>query len=184
MIEKRYKFSELGEPTSPKSSLRERALFAFQMAKRIIEKDGYHRPIVLYFTADGKSAVHDLQTEDRADILVARRVVAANVRKMRAVAIISIGEAWMAPVPEDRIVKAPAGESPDRREILQVHAVSRDGEQHSFAAEITRKGNRVRLGPRMEMNLEHSFYLEPVRAVWRETPAPDQPSASGSDKTP
>lgn len=171
LIEKRYKLSNIGDPCGPTSSLRERALYAFQMAKRLIEKDGYHEPIVLYFTADGKSAVTGFDMGDRAELLVTWRVVAANVRKMRAVAIISITEAWIAPVPEDGVVRIPAAEDPDRREILSVHAAARDGEEFSLDAEITRNGRKARVGPIMETTSLHSFYLQPVRAVWKDTAA-------------
>ena len=41
------------------------------------------------------------EVEDRAGMYVLWRVVAANVRKMQAVEVVSIGEGWMAPVPED-----------------------------------------------------------------------------------
>ncbi len=166
-IENRYKMSKLPEMPPPTAALRERALFIFEMAKRITEKDGYHRSVVLYFTEDGKHAVHGFDMADRAEILVAWRVVAANVRKMRATSIISIGEGWLAPVPEDGVIR-PAEESPERKEILQIDAVSRDGEQYTFWAEMTRKWGRVRLGPMQEWDKQYAFYLEPVRAAWKE----------------
>jgi hypothetical protein len=167
LLEERYRFSELGEPDPTKSSLRERALSIYEMAKRIIEVDGYHQAIVLYFTLDGKCAVMSTEVEDRAAMYVLWRVVAANVLKMQAVEVISVGEAWIAPVPEDGIVRTPARDDPGRREVLQVQAFSKDGEKYSFAAEIIRDRDDVKFGPMMEWETEHSFNLEPVRAVWR-----------------
>jgi hypothetical protein len=170
-IESRYKMSELPEMPPPTAPLRERALFCFAMAKKIMERDGYHRPVVLYFTEDGKYAVQGLDMADRAEVLIAWRVVAANVRKMRAIAIISIGEGWLAPVPGDRMTTTTAEESPERREILEVDAISQDGEEHALWAEMRREGGMVQLGPMEEWESQRAFYLEPVRAVWREPTA-------------
>lgn len=153
------------------SELRALAQRCFAQARRIMEVDGHHTPMAIYLTRSGHVVPQGQEIIDREDIYAAMEIVAANVRHMDAKAVLWIGEAWMAPVPERGPI-VEARHSPDRIEILQLEAVAEDDEHILLMAKIQRTGTGLTLGPTEEIPGVASPYLDGVKRVWKGPPAP------------
>ncbi len=137
----------------------------FAIARMVMEKDGYHKPFIFYLTDSGV-LLGGYKAEDRTEKLVLWRNVACEVERLRAYAVIHIGEAWIAQFDPEHPERS-ATDSPNRDEALTLSAVSSRGEYINWHARIYRTSGGVVLGNTQDRSGGTPFFFEPVIRVWQ-----------------
>lgn len=147
-------------------NLRASCEWLYNTARIIMEKDGYHRTIVSYLTEKGMT-FGSLDAENRTDKLLLWRNVAQEVERLRAYAVISIGEVWLAEYDPEHPNRS-ATDSPNRVEELSLTAISSSGELINWRSRIYRTAdNDALLGETRELPDCVPCFLEPVSRVWQ-----------------
>lgn len=151
-------------PNVQPSTLEGHAAMLFAHARRVIEKDGYHIPLVVLFR-DSK-IVHAMQLiyGNRAAKYMLMRDVATIVQHKKADAIMHIGEAWHARLDPAHPFQYPS-DVPTKREILILMASTKD-RSFSLEAEILRPNDSVQLGDTVEETNCHFDMFSPVLKIW------------------
>jgi hypothetical protein len=138
-------------------SLRHVAEYTFELAKTVLEKDGYHLPLALLLDSDFSYNVASLNIEDRADKYLVFRELARQVRIAGAIAVIVISEFWV--YPADAMVR-------ERSEALALTLLSKDAESFAWFCPFTRQGSSIVIGERIEQDVGDLSFLDPIRRVW------------------
>lgn len=150
------------------------------LAKTILIRDKYHSRIVFLLTPVGWTTL-SIQSEDRAEKYTMIRIVAEEIKKRRAVALVDVGEVWIAPEEEVRKGRMPENVR-TRKEALQITVATSDGKfrQYTtvFRRTIFRKIKLADTTTRTEAEVI-PFYLAPIFEVWgKQVPGIDrQPGA-------
>jgi hypothetical protein len=159
-------------PTAPDSlkqnpkDLRASCEYFFSLARTVMEKDGYHGSFAFLFLPNGQMQLARLDPTDRVDKLLIWRKIAHEVERLRAYAVISISEVWIAKF-DPANPNLSATDNPKRDEALALGALNSTGEYVSFRARIYRTGHEVVLGDTQDASGGTSLYLDPVREVWK-----------------
>ncbi len=124
-------------------TFREQCQGFFEMARFLLQKDGYHIPTVIY-EAGGMPQFCQVKMDDRAEKHVLMRELAAVCRRHQATWFIFIGEAWLATL--DPRYGPHAVDYPNRKEMLVLHGVHRDGTQLSIQAVFSKFGGKAIVG--------------------------------------
>lgn len=161
------------------SRLRDLAEFFFGLGKRILERDGFHHPIVFLLS---KTEMHtcSLQFEDQTDKYVVWRAVAADVERVGATTIIAVAESWSAPF-DPKHPQRHAVDSPDRTEGLAVNAASEGGEHLSIACHFERVDGKIVFGETIRDTDGSIGMFFPIYEVWSRSKSRqdhDKPSKS------
>lgn len=154
-------------PISPESPV-DLLPYFIEVGKQILRRDKEHGWFIHYFL-DGRQ-VH-------AEVLMARhnadkRDLAQRVAELVAIngfdGVIVTGEAWVAPRLNDAEgAPIPAGQHPDREEILLIHAEDAAGRRRAVYIPFERRrGRKTTVGEPLDDSGSFEF-LNPVRAVWR-----------------
>lgn len=115
------------------------------MAAEVFLRDGHHTTIHMVFgKVGGMHMIADATSRGRAVDLVAK-----TARRHGAVAVVSVGEAWMDTGKGSAPPNVPASQIPGRSEVLVV-AVESANESRSVMRRIKRNGNGVTLGERVD----------------------------------
>jgi len=146
--------------------LRENCNYFFSLARMVMEKDGYHNPFAFLFLPNGQIQFARFDPTDRIDKLLIWRKIAQDVERLRAYAVISISEVWMAKFDPENPGLSPS-DSPKRDEGLALDAVNSIGEYVGFHARIYRTSGEVILGETQDVSEGTPLYLGPVREVWK-----------------
>ena len=166
-IEQRYGMMPSPKRTdASRASFRDTVEYFFEVAKRILQRDGFHLPLVFLFLPDGKVRTIGLDLEDQTDKYAAWPRVASEVKRYHAKAVISINEAWIAPLDETQPLR-PASQSLERKEVLTIDGANIDGEEVSLMCTFEREDDQIILG---ETEDDYQFFrasFEPVKRVWR-----------------
>jgi hypothetical protein len=164
---RKYKTAEVRLQTYPTNAIDMMPIYLAQ-AHAILRSGEEHGWFVFYFR--GRHMVHQqiLYARDRAD----KRTLAQEVAEFVAInsidGVIDIGEAWFSglEVGDDGAIVSPT-DSPDRKEVLMIHAELATGEVRSVIIPFRRR----RFGkPVIDDPIEgpsRDYFLEPTRTVWR-----------------
>lgn len=150
------------------SSFRELSEFYFERAKRVLQVDGYHGTIVILLFEDRPMCVTELRSEDQADKYLMWRNMGLEVKRSNATGLIAISEAWFASFDPTRPYMHVA-EREDRKEVLQLIAISKAGEEISLTSQFYRDGKKITFDKtNVEDNLVHTNFLAPVKNAWKD----------------
>ncbi|MFZ1321418.1 MAG: hypothetical protein WAT71_07665 [Ignavibacteria bacterium] len=163
---KRYGITESTNIPDPNNStLLSIAEFYFELAKKILVKDGHHIQIVILILPDGNQIRMSLDLKDRSEKYMGFRQVAQEVVNTGAIRLISISEAWMAK-PDPTKPFQTATDSPDRIEIIKLDAISFEGESFSITAPFIHEGNKIVIEDSIIDEKVKILYLDPIRRIW------------------
>lgn len=82
--------------------------------------------------------------------------------------LVMIGEAWMGDMPADGEALVRPGDQPERREVLSIVATNATGESHHRHIPFRRSAfGTLDIGATVIEDSAESFFLAPVRAMWR-----------------
>ena len=142
-----------------------------QLAKRVLERDGYHTTMVFSYGPEGVTP-EVLVPEDKTDKYVLWNRLADRVERNRDWAVLSIGEMWFASAEGvDLSTLSSVADLPNRREALVVAAAHRDGKSRSYTSVFNRDadGNIAfeKTWPSFSPNSAMNFFI-PVMKVWQE----------------
>ena len=164
-----FDLSNLGRPTG--SSLNDLAEFYFRVGKQILQRDGFHHPMVLLWS---KKAGYNcsLRVEDYAQKYLVWRSVAADVDRLGVTAVIAISEAWFSPF-DPQHPERHAVDSPERREVLALDAASENGTQLSITCEFERVDGKIVFGEERRDTKDQIGMFLPIYEVWKKKRTPD-----------
>ena len=94
--------------------------------------------------------------------------IAAEVERLEADKVVLITEAWIAPFDKERPELLP-GDSPKRKEVLMLSALTSDDNETCLTAEILRQPGTIRFGATKREKGGCSPMFNPIREVWRKS---------------
>lgn len=151
---KLYKTEEVQKRYGPMQSFDadpfEKLELVLEMAKKVLQKDKYHIPLVILSLPNKEIMPIVLYMEDQQGKFILWRDIGETVRKTSANALIFITESWIAPREKGETLK-PVGESPNRREALTVTKVTSKGEKNAWLLFSSEKTKRLSLN--LQLNL-------------------------------
>lgn len=147
------------------SSLRDMAEYLFGFGKQILERDGFHHPIV-FLISDKEIHTRSLEFEDQMEKYLIWRSVAADVERLGVNRVIGISESWFAPFDSDHPERR-AVDSPDRSEALDLCAASEDGERYSITCLFERIEGKIVFGETITDETDGINIFVPIYHVWR-----------------
>ncbi len=106
----------------------------FQIAKQILQKDGYHINLVLIQNLDYKWTMISPIFEDQVSKYIYFSNLAKKVREENIIAIIFIGECWVGTLDVLENSGLRASEQPDRKEALFVDVFTSDMQGKSYGS--------------------------------------------------
>ncbi|MCW5896351.1 MAG: hypothetical protein KIT50_12185 [Bacteroidetes bacterium] len=152
--------NQLNPPT-----LYERAQQFFEIAKKILKKDGHHNHIAVLFLPNDQTTMLTLDLRDRSEKYLGFSRVAEEVERTGAQAFINICESWIAREDPSNPKQTPT-DSPHRLEALTLSAISSNGEEYHLLARFEHRGGLIEIGPTQEAKGMGLSVLDPIRRVW------------------
>ena len=140
-------------------------------AKRILQKDKFHRRVVII--RDGTGVWHNisLNATNRAEKYLLMQMVAHFVESIGADAIIDISEMWIVPKGVADKLGDPDlyDKAPRRKEELYLFVATREGKTRSYHTPFSRgRFGGIKLEDTVRIDRKHwPPYMEPVIDVWR-----------------
>lgn len=156
----------LASPPRKAKGLRELARYLFDVARRMLEVDGCHVPIVFLLFSDAQMEQHVLMPTTTSDKYLLWETLAQHVERSGANALVFISESWVT-LQDPAHPEQPAGDSPERLEALGLTAASMDGDELELMQTFERRDGGIVLGQVEECTAVCTPFLEPVRMVWR-----------------
>lgn len=171
-ITERYGDSHKGMFGPENANEEEMAASLFSTAREVFLKDGYHQ--LIFFLIKKRKPVHmfPVRPENQAQKYLLMRMLAHEVTKYGADAVIGLGEMWTAPFDPLKPYQR-AGESPAREEILVANLVTKHENPIQFNATIHRDADSLTLGETCVYRDQAAFSFAPVYEAWGR-PVPDQ----------
>ena len=161
----RYGFDKnFGQKLKDAKSFQDVCVVWFQHSKRMLEVDGYLNPTALIMT-DKSMQIQQLRMSDRTDKHMVMRHVADSCKRMDAVSVMIINEAWTAPA-EFAAKGKHAIDCPQRGEAAVLHGLTRSGEAISCINHFTRQGGKVVFGEDDVTEGEIPNIMAPFAKVW------------------
>lgn len=140
----------------------------FDMARTVFIKDGYHVFMALLIGPGNTAVPMELRTAERSDKYLMMRIVADEVERSGADAVIFINEVWRAAFDPGNPYRH-AGDAPEKKEFLVLTAASATEEGLTLSAEIIRDGALISLGETDATPLQGGEnFLGPILQVWRQ----------------
>jgi hypothetical protein len=136
-----------------------------EIAKKMLQIDGYHIPLVILFCRSGKLELVTTQFEDQSDKYVFWHKIAKKVRRVGVKELISINEAWEYNL-NDKIKYGNALLIPNKKEKLIISGISEMGHVTIIAFPFSRKENHIVFSER-EIYHETPNYLIPITKIWK-----------------
>lgn len=136
----------------------------FEIAKSLLCINGGHVTIVKLILPNDKIFLMPIEIRDNSEKFLIWSMVADEVKRTGAKAILVISEVWVGP--EDPKLPVRPSESPDRTEGLELTVVSDRGEEFLFFCPFERIDGSIVLGETIYSDKGHAFFLEPIRKVW------------------
>ena len=166
IAKKRYDLQDFTRSNSSNPlTLSERAGQFFEIAKKILKKDGHLNHIVILFLPNGQTRMLTLDLKDRSEKYLGFSQVAEEVERTGAHALINIAESWIARQDPSNPNQT-ATDSPDRLEAITLSAISSQGEEYNLLARFEHQGENIDIGPTQEAEGMGSSALDPIRRVW------------------
>lgn len=164
--------TQLSRPDSGRKGLRDFAESLFELARRVLEIDGYHTAIVFLILDEGGLEQRTMYPETMSDKMLLWATIAQDVERTGACALVFVSESWLAPHDPEHPERT-ATESPDRIEVLTLTAASMDGDEFTLMCTFERRDGDIDVGEAQEYVAEWTPFLGPVREVWNRRKAPE-----------
>lgn len=145
-------------------TFREQCAAWFQYSKRILEVDGYLIPTAFVRTEKGMQ-VFQLRMDDRADKHMMLRDLADSCKRLDAVAVMLINEAWVAPR-EFAATGQHAVDCLNRGEAILLHGLKRSGEAVDCINVFSRREGQVCFGEDRITEGDVPNIMTPFVKVW------------------
>lgn len=171
-ITERYGDTHVGMFGPDNANEEEIAASLFNTARKVFLKDGYHESI--HFLFKGRKLVHmfPVRSENQAQKYLLMRMLAHEVKKHGADAVIGLAEVWTAPVDSLKPYQRPV-DSPVRKEALVADLVTKHEGPIQFSAIIHRDTDSFTLGETHVLRDFAAFLYAPVYDAWGRA-IPDQ----------
>lgn len=156
------RYSEI-KPALPKQvgNLFEFVKIMNERAKQMLVLDGGHATIFILCYPDGSYNPLGVRIDNQSEKYILIRSVADQVRKTKANGVIAISEVWLILEDERKGYQLPA-EHPNRKEALQVSAVSKDKISVLTTFFSKDKSGKIVLGGTHEAKLKTFKLMEPI----------------------
>lgn len=152
--------------TDSPPSLKELSEMLFEQAKRVLQVDGYHILVVFLILPDHSARLIRLTPEDQSEKYLLWRSIGLEVKRCRAIALITISEVWTAPFDVQRPY-VHAAEREDRGEALNLVALSKEGDEIVLVSPFHRDGDTITFEDTIIESSGTLNFLEPVRNAWK-----------------
>lgn len=172
---KSLKFDIDGEPDAEVA-----AGHMVELAKRVLVRDRYHERMV-FVRAEGKHWTPiTIIARNRQEKYALMRMLASEVERLRADAVIEIGEMWSSTMSTLEATGLLPADAPDREEELTVSVAQPGRRLKRWVTPFTRgKRGRIILGETTLQDIR-AYYLEAVFKVWESQPASNDTAGSTS----
>lgn len=144
-------------------------------ARSILETGDEHGWFVLYFR--GGTTVHSeaLAARDKADKWTLAQHVANMADRLDADGVIQIGEVWIGTLPKDGAPYLPAGDQPNRREGVAIHAATSSGATRTVLIPFRRSAafGFVEVGEPEEPEHDQMLFFAALHAMWGTQRSPE-----------
>jgi hypothetical protein len=165
LVEQRYGNVEAAmEALNNTKDFREKCLIWFCRAKRYLEVDGYAIPTALLWT-ERRAHVFQLVMLDRADKHIVMRDLADTARRLKAVSVMLINEAWVAPASFLSTGKH-AMDYPNREEALVLDGLTCEGRSVGCFAHFERQATEILFGAEHVEEGHLPNILTPFLTLW------------------
>lgn len=140
----------------------------FDAAQKVFLKDGYHETIAFLFRSGKPCQVLGMRPEEHGEKYLMMRMLADEVQRQGADAVIVLAEAWSAPYDPQKPFQR-AASSPEKREYLTAALVTKEEVVREKLCEILRPESGVSLGEVVEFDNPALFSFAPILQVWGST---------------
>jgi len=175
---KRYGLEKLAlrPPYGARDDPIEFATVILPIARRLMEKDGHHLPMVfLHHPTDGWSPPRIVDAQDKLDKYLLWREIGKEVEVNGYDGLVAIAEVWMAQLPDEIVTPyLDLSKQPGRQEALVVYGASEDGRISVMSSMIWRRLGKVRLSEPRALDYSTVGFMQPVFRAWA-WPAIDGP---------
>lgn len=144
------------------------------IARKVIQRDGFHATMALCFKGDSVVRVQGMQFPDQQTKILSFERLADLVESLRADGVLIVGETWIGFQTEAEkklgTVLIPARDRLDKKEALTVYAITRDGRHadHVCFVERTPSGETI-CGDPVEFDTAGAANsLVPIKRKWKE----------------
>ncbi len=139
-----------------------------KMAKKVLEKDGYHLPMVFLFDKNNQIILYKMITpENKSDKFIMIQQIANDVKRTGAEGIIFLCESWVTTDIESYLKGIPTELHKEKKECLAVHIASKSMINTSFTSFFRRnKLGKIIFDEIEEDNVVNSGMLTPIIKIW------------------
>ncbi|WDV48180.1 hypothetical protein PV797_10885 [Clostridiaceae bacterium M8S5] len=139
-----------------------------EMAKNVLAKDGYHRPILFLLSKDNEMILHQLAIpEDKSDKFIIMQEIANKVKKVEAEGIVLLVESWITSDIEAYIKGIPTELHTEKKECLITYIATKKDVNTSFMSIFSRnKLGKIKFEDIIENELDCTGILSPIYKVW------------------
>ncbi len=163
---KRYGFNDANVRAFKNArTFREECAAWFQHSKRMLEVDSYLIPTALVKTGKGMQ-LFQFRMNDRADKHIMLRDLADSCKRLDAIGVMFINEAWVAPA-KFAITGRHAIDCPDRGEAIVLHGLKQNGEAVCCLNIFTRREGRIYFGEDEITEGDVPSIMAPFVKVWK-----------------
>lgn len=142
----------------------------FVTARKMFTVDGHHVTIAFLLKGTAIAGMNMLNVEEHGEKYLVMRMLANEVIKHGADAVIIIGEAWLARFDASNPYRR-AVDSPEKSEFLTGTLVSKTGDPVQLHAQIIRENNVVTLAETKTFRNQAQIAFAPIYTAWgREIP--------------
>lgn len=154
-----YRFRDITKASNDK----ELSIRAFELARLVFLRSGFHMPMALLLMRDGGIQPTGFDPNCSLVELATWRVLANNVKKEDARAVIFMGQIENEPIKTAK----PDGDLSDREfRTLSLFYSSEDGTEYGFAAKITSTSDTISLADTVELKNARFNMFRPIRENW------------------
>jgi hypothetical protein len=157
--------STIMEGLKKAKDFREQCAAWFQLARRHLEVDGYAVPTAVLWTPR-TAHFFQLVMLDRAEKHIVIRELADKARRLNAISLMLINEAWVAPVAFASTGKH-AIECPNREEALVLHGLTNKGRAVHCHVRFQRKAGKIVFGAEQVTESEPPNIFTPFLSLWK-----------------
>jgi hypothetical protein len=161
----RYGEINIELPSPDYSIFKKTAYDLFQLARILLQKDGFHSFCIFPLLPDNRREMIQLLPENQGDKYRMMREVATRIARAGATGVIVISEMWSAKYDPAHPLRH-ASESPNRAEELRLYAISKEGEEFSLVAPFSRIEEKIVIQETVEQDIGDASFLEPIRRIW------------------
>lgn len=140
----------------------------FAIAKKTLEVDGFHNPMIHLFTDNEGMESIGIPTEDKTQQYLMMRRIADVIHEKNKKGAILITEEWISTAKYSEKEKIWPADDPNKLEALGVTAIRNDGEYETRIQIFHKDVNGKIIFDDLEVsrNLSNAFWLRPILEAW------------------